>query len=162
MLRWLFGCRSKRRKHSTDVDTVVGLLSQLSSVNTSADSTVTSSSDISVGMSHDVIAKLRDMLTAPRAHISWLSVDISALNSTLQVGLLSNLVTSNADLWFCICPGAVMCPDLLIAALYKMFACLLNFPTYFFLTCSLLLFHFFENSPLHFQAGCHKRRLSRA
>jgi len=52
---------------------------------------------------------------------------------------------------------------LLIAALYKMFAWLLNFPTYFFHTYSLsYLSTFLRIGPFRFQAACRKRRLKLA
>ena len=55
--------------------------------------------------------------------------------------------------------GAVIQIHLLIVALYKMFAYLLKFSTYFF-SClfTILLIHFFENRP----ARCRKRRLNLA
>jgi len=51
---------------------------------------------------------------------------------------------------------------LLIAALYKMFACLLEFPTYLFVLIYSLsyLSTSFRIGPLRFQAGCRKRRLN--
>jgi len=58
---------------------------------------------------------------------------------------------------------AVMCSDLLTAALYETCACLLNFLTYLFTYLfTFLLIYFFENRPIPLQVGCRKRRLNLA
>ena len=90
-------CRSKRRKHSAEVDTVVSLLSKLSTLSvarsTSDSVALSSSSDMNVELSGEVVTRLHELLTVPCAHSTRLSVDLSTLNSTLQVCFSSLLVS---------------------------------------------------------------------
>lgn len=84
-------CRTKRRRHSSDVDRVVSLLSQLSSLDAAQQTTdnVSLLAEKNIELLNDIVTKLHEMLTAPHAHSTQLCVDVSTLRSTLQVGVFT-------------------------------------------------------------------------
>jgi len=83
-----FLLRSKRRKHSVDVDTIIKHMSQLSHTSTSL-----SGRNVEENV-EDFMVMLNDMLTMSRDHDSQTFADVSTLDHTLQV-VLSSLSALN-------------------------------------------------------------------
>jgi len=83
-----FLLRSKRRKHTAGVDSVIKLLSELSrSVTSSLSSSAGDIDDKNVEMSSDFFVKLNEMLSPSHTQHVQLFADVSTLNHILQVGL---------------------------------------------------------------------------
>jgi len=81
--------RSKRRKHSADVDSVVSLLTKVSSLTvtqSTSHNVAQPTSEMNTELSDDVVTKLHEMLAMPHVRATRLFDDVSTLNFTIQVG----------------------------------------------------------------------------